>query len=118
MRKGLSFAVAAACLVLASVALAAAANTATTLKMKDRGDSVEYSGKVTSDPSKPLCISGRKVQVFHQGILIAETVTESNGSWKVAGPRPPKGDEVTVIVKKVKRKGKTRCRSASVTDVF
>jgi hypothetical protein len=118
MRKGLLCAVAAACVVSASVALAAAANTATTFKMKDRGDSVEYSGKVTSDPSKPLCISGRKVQVYHRGILIAETVTESNGNWEVAGPRPPEGDEVTVIVKKVKRKGKTRCRSASVTEVF
>ena len=118
MRKGLSFAVAAACLVLASVALAAGATTATTFKMKDRGDSVEYSGKVTADPPKTICIDGRRVEVFHRGVKIATTLTDSNGSWKVDGPRPPKGDEVTVVVKKVKRKGKTKCKSASVTDVF
>jgi hypothetical protein len=118
MKKGLLFAALGACLVLASIAMAAAATTGTTFKMKDRGDFVEYSGKVTSDPSKTLCISGRRVQVFHQGIQIAETVSDANGNWKVDGPRPPVGDDVGVFIKKVKRHGKTRCKPASVTSPF
>ncbi len=107
-----------ACLVLASVALAAAATTSTTFKMKDKGVNVEYSGKVTADPPKTICVAQRRVEVFHRGIKIATTLTETNGTWKVDGPRPPDGDDVTVIVKKVKRKGKTRCKSASVTAPF
>jgi hypothetical protein len=118
MRKGLLLAIAAACLVSASVALAAPAVSNTTLKMKDRGTGVEYSGKVTADPPKTICIAQRRIEVFHAGVRIATTLTEENGSWKVEGPRPPVGDEVTVIAKKVKRKGKTKCKTASVTEVY
>jgi hypothetical protein len=108
----------AASLAVASVALAAAARTDTSFKMKDRGDHVEYSGKVTSDPPRQTCIAGRKVKIFHRGILIAETRTDSNGSWAVDGPRPPEGDEVTAKVVKKKKGGRTICRGKSVTDVF
>jgi hypothetical protein len=105
-----------ASLAIASVALAAT-STDTTFKMKATDGEVEYSGKVTSHPRRARCIEGRKVKIFHRGILIAETETNKDGEWKVDGPRPPVGDNVTAEVTK-KGKRKKACKGTEVTKEF
>jgi hypothetical protein len=51
-------------------------------------------------------------------VKIAETVTGEDGKWKVLGPRPPKGDDVTAKVKPKRQRGKTICKRTSVTKEF
>ena len=97
-------------------AAVAAASTSTTFNMEDYGSYVTYSGKVSS--AKPACEKNRKIQVFHNGVLIAETRTDEDGNWSVNGPVPPDGDSVTVKVKKKKRGGKVICRGTSKTETF
>jgi hypothetical protein len=109
------------CAVTASLAVGAvayaAADTDTTFKMEAKSPTtVEYSGKVTSDSSR--CIKGRRVNVIHRGVRIASTTTDADGKWKVIGPRPPKGDDVTAKVKPKRKRGKTICKGTSVKKEF
>jgi hypothetical protein len=116
-RKGLPFIAGVVCLAFASVALGAPTSD-TTFKMRDLGARVQYSGKVTSDPAKQKCIEDRRVEVFHRGVRIVRTLTDAQGRWKKKGPKPPKGDDVTVVVAEVRRGDKVICEEASVTKPF
>jgi hypothetical protein len=105
-----------AALALSAVAYAAA-DTDTTFRMEVKSPTtVEYSGKVTSDSNR--CVKGRRVNIIHRGVKIAETVTDEDGKWKAIGPRPPKGDDVTAKVKPKRKRGKTLCKGTSVTKEF
>ncbi len=106
-----------ASLALEGAALAAP-ETDTTFRMEDKGNYVEYKGTVTSDPVRQRCIRNRAIRIYHDGILIASTTTDADGKWKVNGPRPPNGDEVTVEVRKKRKRGKTICQGTEVTKTF
>jgi hypothetical protein len=85
-----------------------------------------YSGTLITDPKKPLhkdapkeakkrvrkavneCLDGRVVSVFHEGFLIARTLTDEDGSWSVRGPVPPAGEPVDVVVSK-RKTGRAAC---------
>ena len=103
-------------LALDGVALAAGgARTTTTFRMRDEGSFVTYKGRVDSSDR---CIKSRVVEVWHNGVKIAETTTNENGNWVVDGPVPPNGDQVKVIVKAKRRDGRTICRKGSNVKTF
>jgi hypothetical protein len=76
-----------------------------------------FSGKVSS--TRAACQSGRTVTITHAGVTIATATTDVAGNYTVAGPRPPKGDDVSAFTpKKVLKKNRRhthRCARDVVT---
>jgi hypothetical protein len=76
-----------------------------------------YSGRVQSDKAK--CVTGRVINITHNGVLIATATTDAAGNFTVTGPRPPKGDDVVAtLTKKIlkkNRKHRHKCTRDVVT---
>jgi hypothetical protein len=86
------------------------------LKLEIVNDTTDsFSGRVQSD--RAACRAGRVINITHNGVLIATTVTDVAGNFTVTGPRPPKGDDVTAFMPKKVLKKNRKHRHRCVRDV-
>jgi hypothetical protein len=74
-----------------------------------------FSGRVQSD--RAACRVGRVINITHNGVLIATTVSDVAGNFTVTGPRPPKGDDVIATMTKKVLKKNRKHRHRCVRDV-
>jgi hypothetical protein len=114
-------------LALATLALALAVGTASahkasyssSLQLQPKpldATTIEYSGRVNSEAK--LCRAGRAVDLFVGGSFLATVFSDGAGNWTATGPLPPKGTEVTAVIKRKVKKGKRhrhRCAADSLT---
>ena len=64
---------------------------------------IQYQGRVNS--VSRFCFAGRAVQLYVGGLFLTVVSTDGTGNWSTTGMLPPKGTEVTAVVKrKVKKK--------------
>jgi hypothetical protein len=77
---------------------------------------IQYSGRVNS--ASRFCFAGRAVQLYVGGVFLTIVTTDGVGNWSTTGTLPPKGTEVTAVIKrKVKKKRRHRhsCTGDSIT---
>jgi hypothetical protein len=120
--RRIGFALALAALALALAAGSAAGHKAgysSSLLMQPKpldATTIEYSGRVSSEAK--LCRAGRAVDLFVGGSFLATVTSDGAGNWTATGPLPPKGTEVTAVIKRKVKKRKHhrhRCAADSLT---
>jgi hypothetical protein len=107
--------------VVASVALAAKADTTVkvTSVTENADGSGHYEGEVKSE--KGRCKKGRKIKVIHLSdppFTIGETTTDEDGFWQLNGPLPPPNNDKIKVEVKPTKKCQGDSHKTTVTEVF